>query len=205
MEDLYQRIKKLNKYYNDFFQFDIILDRQFIYNEDIDNINVRYNINIPYNECILITNIEGDSKFNHLLSRNSADIILISKNIDGYKLDIIEMKSCITDSNINKLSYQLINGYLRIMTVLAPLHLNINKIDLYVSFYDDSSLTNNITSLPYNKQKLMKYIIDDWKQDKIYLKNTIPNDFFNNNKLDIMKLEYNDYRNNNYETIINII
>lgn len=91
------------------------------------------------------------------------------------------------------------------MTVLAPLHLNINKIDLYVSFYDDSSLTNNITSLPYNKQKLMKYIIDDWKQDKIYLKNTIPNDFFNNNKLDIMKLEYNDYRNNNYETIINII
>lgn len=205
MEDLYQRIKKLNKYYNDFFQFDIILDRQFIYNEDIDNINVRYNINIPYNECILITNIDGDSKFNHLLSRNSADIILISKNIDGYKLDIIEMKSCITDSNINKLSYQLINGYLRIMTVLAPLHLNINKIDLYVSFYDDSSLTNNITSLPYNKQKLMKYIIDDWKQDKIYLKNTIPNDFFNNNKLDIMKLEYNDYRNNNYETIINII
>lgn len=140
-----------------------------------------------------------------MLSRNSADIILISKNIDGYKLDIIEMKSCITDSNINKLSYQLINGYLRIMTVLAPLHLNINKIDLYVSFYDDSSLTNNITSLPYNKQKLMKYIIDDWKQDKIYLKNTIPNDFFNNNKLDIMKLEYNDYRNNNYETIINII
>ncbi|CCG57719.1 hypothetical protein WESB_2257 [Brachyspira pilosicoli WesB] len=205
MIELYKKIEKLNKYYNQFFNFYIVVNSQFVYNEYIDDINVRYNINIPYNECILITNIEGDSKFNHLLSRNSADIILISKNIDGYKLDIIEMKSCITDSNINKLSYQLINGYLRIMTVLAPLHLNINKIDLYVSFYDDSSLTNNITSLPYNKQKLMKYIIDDWKQDKIYLKNTIPNDFFNNNKLDIMKLEYNDYRNNNYETIINII
>lgn len=205
MIELYKKIEKLNKYYNQFFNFYIVVNSQFVYNECIDDINVRYNINIPYNECILITNIEGDSKFNHLLSRNSADIILISKNIDGYKLDIIEMKSCITDSNINKLSYQLINGYLRIMTVLAPLHLNINKIDLYVSFYDDSSLTNNITSLPYNKQKLMKYIIDDWKQDKIYLKNTIPNDFFNNNKLDIMKLEYNDYRNNNYETIINII
>lgn len=205
MIELYKKIEKLNKYYNQFFNFYIVVNSQFVYNEYIDDINVRYNINIPYSECILITNIEGDSKFNHLLSRNSADIILISKNIDGYKLDIIEMKSCITDSNINKLSYQLINGYLRIMTVLAPLHLNINKIDLYVSFYDDSSLTNNITSLPYNKQKLMKYIIDDWKQDKIYLKNTIPNDFFNNNKLDIMKLEYNDYRNNNYETIINII
>lgn len=205
MIELYKKIEKLNKYYNQFFNFYIVVNSQFVYNEYIDDINVRYNINIPYNECILITNIEGDSKFNHLLSRNSAGIILISKNIDGYKLDIIEMKSCITDSNINKLSYQLINGYLRIMTVLAPLHLNINKIDLYVSFYDDSSLTNNITSLPYNKQKLMKYIIDDWKQDKIYLKNTIPNDFFNNNKLDIMKLEYNDYRNNNYETIINII
>lgn len=194
MIELYKKIEKLNKYYNQFFNFYIVVNSQFVYNECIDDINVRYNINIPYNECILITNIEGDSKFNHLLSRNSADIILISKNIDGYKLDIIEMKSCITDSNINKLSYQLINGYLRIMTVLAPLHLNINKIDLYVSFYDDSSLTNNITSLPYNKQKLMKYIIDDWKQDKIYLKNTIPNDFFNNNKLDIMKLEYNEIR-----------
>ena len=204
MENLYQRIEKLNKYYNDFFQFDIILNRQFIYNEEIDNINVRYNINIPYNECILITNIEGDGKFNHLSLTNSSDIILISKNIGGYKLDIIEIKSDITDSNINKLTYQLINGYLRIMTVLSPLHLNINKIDLYISFYDDSSLTRDISNLSYTKQKLMKYAIDDWKQNRIYLKNTIPNNFFNSNKLDIIKLKYNDYRINNNEAIINI-
>lgn len=204
MEDLYQRIKKLNKYYNDFFQFDIIRNRQFIYNENIGNIDVTYNINIPYNECILITNIEGDSKFNHLSFRKSSDIILISKNIDGYKLDIIEMKSAITDSNINKLSSQLINGYLRVMTVLSPLHLNINKIDLYVSFYDDSNLTRNISNLSYTKQKQMMYDIPYWKQNQIYLKNVIPNNFFNNNKLDIIKLKYDDYRINNNEAIIYI-
>ncbi|MEI0579591.1 hypothetical protein [Brachyspira pilosicoli] len=204
MEDLYQRIEKLNKYYNNFFQFDIILNRQFIYNEEIDNINVRYNINIPYNECILITNIEGKGKFNHLSFGNSSDIILISKNIDGYKLDIIEMKSCITDNNINKLSSQLIRGYLRVITVLSPLHLYINKIDLYVSFYDDSSLTHNISTFSYTKQRLMKYAIDYWKQNQIYLENAIPNNFFNSNKLDIIKLKYDDYRNNNYEAIINI-
>ena len=77
MIELYKKIEKLNKYYNQFFNFYIVVNSQFVYNEYIDDINVRYNINIPYNECILITNIEGDSKFNHLLSRNSADIILI--------------------------------------------------------------------------------------------------------------------------------
>ena len=204
MENLYQRIKKLNKYYNDFFQFDIIRNRQFIYNENIDNIDVTYNINIPYNECILITDIEGGSKFNHLSFRKSSDIILISKNIDGYKLDIIEIKSAITDSNINKLSSQLINGYLRVMTVLSPLHLYINKIDLYVSFYDDSSLTRNISNLSYTKQKQMMYDIPYWKQNQIYLKNAIPNNFFNSNKLDIIKLKYDDYRINNNKIIINI-
>lgn len=178
MKDLYQRIEKLNKYYNQFFDFELVVNRQFVYNETIANINVIYNINIPYNECILIKNIEGANKFNHLSSGNSSDIILISKNIDGYKLDIIEMKSSITDSNINKLSSQLINGYLRVMTVLSPLHLYINKIDLYVSFYDDSSLTKNISKLAYTKQKLMKYAIDAWKQNQLYLKNVIPNHFF---------------------------
>ncbi|MEI0490367.1 hypothetical protein [Brachyspira pulli] len=204
MKDLYQRIEKLNKYYNQFFNFDLVVNSQFIYNETIDNINVRYDINIKYDECIFITNIEGADKFNHLSSGNSSDIILISKNIDGYKLDIIEMKSSITDSNINKLSSQLINGYLRVMTVLSPLHLDINKIDLYVSFYDDSNLTNNLLNLPDHKQRVMKYAIDNWKQNQIYLKNVIPNNFFNSNKLNIIKLRYNDYRNNNYEATINI-
>ena len=113
------------------------------------------------------------------------------------------MKS-ITDSNINKLSSQLINGYLRVMTVLSPLHLNINKIDLYVSFYDDSSLTRNISNLSYSKQKQMMYDIPYWKQNQLYLKNVIPNNFFNSDKLNIIKLKYNDYRNNNYEATINI-
>ncbi|WP_157154147.1 hypothetical protein [Brachyspira murdochii] len=204
MRELYEKIEKLNKYYNNFFYFDIVDSGQFIYNENIDNIDVRYNINIPYNECILIKNIEGDNKFNHLSFRNSSDIILISKNINGYKLDIIEMKSAITDSNINKLSYQLINGYLRVITVLSPLHLDINKIDLYVSFYDDSSLTKNLSTLIPSKQQLMKYDIDNWKQSQIYLKNIIPNKFFNSNKLNIIKLKYDDCRKNNNETIINI-
>ncbi|EKV58294.1 hypothetical protein A966_00880 [Brachyspira hampsonii 30446] len=168
MIELYKKIEELKKYYNDFFNFDIVDSRKFIYNENIDNIDVRYNINIPYNECILIKNIEGDNKFNHLSFRKSSDIILISKNINGYKLDIIEMKSAITDNNINKLAYQLINGYLRIMTVLSPLHLDINKIDLYVSFYDDSSLTKNLSTLITPKQKRMKYDIDNWKQSQIY-------------------------------------
>lgn len=203
MKDLYQRIEKLNKYYNKYFNFDLVVNSQFVYNENIDNIDVIYNINIPYNECILIKNIEGANKFNHLSLKNSSDIILISKNIDGYKLDIIEMKS-ITDSNINKLSSQLINGYLRVMTVLSPLHLNINKIDLYVSFYDDSSLTRNISNLSYSKQKQMMYDIPYWKQNQLYLKNVIPNNFFNSDKLNIIKLKYNDYRNNNYEATINI-
>ena len=204
MKDLYQRIEKLNKYYNKYFNFDLVVNSQFIYNETIDNIDVIYNINIPYNECLLIKNIEGGDKFNHLSLKNSSDIILISKNIDGYKLDIIEMKSSITDSNINKLSSQLINGYLRVMTVLSPLHLYINKIDLYVSFYDDSDLTNNILNLPDHKQKVMKYAIDYWKQNQLFLKNAIPNNFFNSDKLNIIKLKYNDYRNNNYEATINI-
>ncbi|TVL67982.1 hypothetical protein A9X75_06565 [Brachyspira hyodysenteriae] len=204
MKDLYQRIEKLNKYYNKYFNFDLVVNSQFVYNENIDNIDVIYNINIPYNECILIKNIEGANKFNHLSLKNSSDIILISKNIDGYKLDIIEMKSSITDSNINKLSSQLINGYLRVMTVLSPLHLYINKINLYVSFYDDSSLTRNISNLSYSKQKQMMYDIPYWKQNQLYLKNIIPNNFFNSDKLDIIKLKYNDYRNNNYEAIINI-
>lgn len=204
MKDLYQRIEKLSKYYNQFFTFELVCNSQFAYNENIDDIDVTYNINIPYSECISITKIEGDDKFNHLSLKNSSDIILISKNIDGYKLDIIEMKSSITDSNINKLSSQLINGYLRVMTVLSPLHLYINKIDLYVSFYDDSDLTNNLLNLPDNKQKVMKYAIDNWKQSQIYLKNAIPNNFFNSNKLNIIKLKYDDYRINNNEAIIYI-
>ena len=204
MKDLYQRIEELNKYYNKYFNFDLVVNKQFIYNEKIDNINVRYDINIPYNECLLIKNIEGADKFNHLSSGNSSDIILISKNIDGYKLDIIEMKSSITDSNINKLSSQLINGYLRVMTVLSPLHLYINKIDLYVSFYDDSSLTRHISNLSYSKQKQMMYDIPYWKQNQLFLKNAIPNNFFNSDKLNIIKLRYNDYRNNNNEATINI-
>ncbi|MEI0564225.1 hypothetical protein [Brachyspira pulli] len=204
MKDLYERIEKLNKYYNQFFNFELVVNGQFIYNETIANIDVIYNINIPYNECIFITNIEGADKFNHLSFRKSSDIILISKNIDGYKLDIIEMKSTITDSNIHKLSSQLMNGYLRVMTVLSPLHLDINKIDLYVSFYDDSSLTQDLSVLLPNKQKLMKYAIDNWKQNQLYLTNVIPNHFFNSDKLNIIKLEYDDYRNNNYEATINI-
>lgn len=211
MQELYDKICELNKYYNkDIFEFYIINSNSFCHEESIEDSNsnhniINYNIILPYNNCILIRKIEGNNKFYHLNKNNSADIFLISKiDIDSYKLDILEIKSSISITELERLSDQLIYGYLRVMTLISPLHLNINKIELYVAFYEDNNIYTNLDYLSNSKRKLAMMNIPCWKQNKIYLAKTIPNNFFNSKEINIIKLRYDNYTLNNNRAIINI-
>ena len=177
----------------------------FIYTENIiddnsgNNFDVEYTITIPY-ECIIISKMEEESHFNHLKINFAPDIILISKCNNGYKLDILEIKSSMTDNKLKNLSNQLIGGYLRTISLLAPLHLDIKCIDLYVAFYSDKNITINTSSL--SNKILAMHNIPYWKKNEIYLPETIDNNFFNKNNIHINKLIYNDYHNNNNSATI---
>lgn len=213
MNDLYKKIENLKKSFfrHDIFEISLTSNNSFIYNETVsDNkgqtICIQYNIN-TFDEAVVISNIEdklelGRFKFNHLINDNSSDIILIYKNNNGYKLSILEIKSSITDKILSNISNQLIFGYLRAMAVLSPLHLNINEVSLYVAFYKDDSITRDISKI--NNVKLRMHDIPYWKQDTIYLINTIDNNFFNKNKIPIKKIVYDNYTLNNNRAIINI-
>lgn len=207
MTKLYNKLEKLKINY---FQKDIFLMSKvsnndiFTHTENIDdnsgnNFDVEYTLTVPY-ECMIISKIENQNNFNHLQNNNSSDIVLISKYNNGYKLDILEIKSSMTDNNLKNLSNQLIGGYLRSISLLAPLHLDIKCIDLYVAFYSDKSITVNTAAL---KDKILAmHNIPYWKKNEIYLPETIDNNFFNKNNIHINKLIYQDYKlNNNSATI----
>ena len=213
MNDLYKKIENLKKSFfkDNIFEISLTSNNLFTYDETIsDNtgqtINVEYNIN-TFDEALIIYNIEDklelkEYKFNHLKCDNSSDIILIYKNNNGYRLGILEIKSSITDKILSNISNQLIFGYLRAMTVLSPLHLNINEVNLYIAFYKDSSITRDTSKI--KNHKLRMHDIPYWKQDTIYIMNTIDNNFFSKNKISIKKIIYKDYTQNNNSTFINI-
>lgn len=213
MNDLYKKIENLkNSFFKkDIFEIALTLNNSFIYNETVSNnigqtINVEYNIN-TFDEAVIIYSIENklelkEFKFNHLKYDNSSDIILVYKNNNGYRLDILEIKSSITDKILSNISNQLIFGYLRAMTVLSPLHLNINEVNLYIAFYKDSSITRDANKI--KNYKLRMHDIPYWKQNTIYLMDTIDNNFFNKNKIPIKKIIYNDYTQNKNSAFIRI-
>ena len=213
MNDLDKKIENLKDSFfkKDIFEISLTSNNSFIYNETVSNnigqtINVKYCIN-TFNEAVIIYNIENklelkEYKFNHLKYDNSSDVILVYKNNNGYRLDILEIKSSITDRILSNISNQLIFGYLRAMTVLSPLHLNINEINLYIAFYKDSSITRDTSKI--KNYKLRMHDIPYWKQDTIYIMNTIDNNFFSKNKISIKKIIYNDYTQNNNSAFINI-
>lgn len=209
MTKLYNKLEKLRVDYfqNDFFLMSKISNNIFIHTENIhdnsgNNFDVEYILTIPY-ECIIISKIEEKSHFNHLKINSAPDIILISKNNKNnneYKLDILEIKSSMTNNNLKNLSNQLMGGYLRIMSLLAPLHLDIKCINLYVAFYSDKNIT--VTTASLSDKSLAMHNIPCWKKNKIYLPETIDNKFFNKNNIQINKLIYQDYRlNSNFATI----
>lgn len=210
MTELYNRLEKLkNKYFKgNIFSLSKTNNKIFVYIENIydnfgnNNFNVKYTITIHY-ECIVIYKIENQNNFNHLQNNNSSDIILISKCNNGYKLDILEIKSSITISKLEKLPNQLMGGYLRTISLLAPLHLNIIDIDLYVAFFSENIRVNNTKINNKNsKCNLAMHNIPFWKKNKIYLPETIDNKFFNKNNIHINKLIYQDYKlNSNSATI----
>ncbi len=207
MIELYNKLEKLRVDYfqKDIFSMSKISNNIFIYTENIiddnsgNNFDVEYTITIPY-ECIIISKMEEESHFNHLKINFAPDIILISKCNNGYKLDILEIKSSMTDNKLKNLSNQLIGGYLRTISLLAPLHLDIKCIDLYVAFYSDKNITINTSSL--SNKILAMHNIPYWKKNEIYLPETIDNNFFNKNNIHINKLIYNDYHNNNNSATI---
>lgn len=205
MTELYNRLEKLRVDYfqKDFFLISKISNNIFIHTENIhdnsgNNFDVEYTLTIPY-ECIIISEIE-ESHFNHLKINSAPDIILISKYNNKYKLDILEIKSSITDKDLKNMSNKLIGGYLRVISLLAPLHLDIKCVDLYVAFYSDRNITVN-TALLIDKS-LAIHNIPCWKKNEIYLPETIDNKFFNKNNIHINKLIYQDYKlNSNSATI----
>ena len=207
MIESYNKLEKLRVDYfqKDIFSMSKISNNIFIYTENIiddnsgNNFDVEYTITIPY-ECIIISKMEEESHFNHLKINFAPDIILISKCNNGYKLDILEIKSSMTDNKLKNLSNQLIGGYLRTISLLAPLHLDIKCIDLYVAFYSDKNITINTSSL--SNKILAMHNIPYWKKNEIYLPETIDNNFFNKNNIHINKLIYNDYHNNNNSATI---
>lgn len=206
MIELYNKLEKLriNYFQKDVFSMSKISNNIFIYTENIDdnsgnNFDVEYTLTLPY-ECIIISKIEEKNHFNHLKINSAPDIILISKCNNGYKLDILEIKSSMTDNNLKNLSNQLIGGYLRSISLLAPLHLDIKCVDLYIAFYSDKSITVNTAAL--NDSILAMHNIPYWKKNEIYLPETIDNNFFNKNNIHINKLIYNDYHNNNNSATI---
>ena len=71
-----------------------------------------------------------------------------------------------------------------------------------MAFYKDDSITRDISKI--NNVKLRMHDIPYWKQDTIYLINTIDNNFFNKNKIPIKKIVYDNYTLNNNRAIINI-
>ena len=206
MTELYNRLEKLkNKHFKEnIFSLSKTCNNMFVYKENIhdnvgNNFDIEYTLTIPY-ECIIIYKIENQDDFNHLQNNSAPDIILISEYNNKYKLDILEIKSSMTDSDLKNISNKLIGGYLRSISLLAPLHLDIKCIDLYVAFYSDKSITVNTTSL---KDKILAmHNIPCWKKNEIYLPETIDNNFFNKNNIHINKLIYNDYHNNNNSATI---
>ena len=206
MTKLYNRLEKLRVDYfqNDFFLMSKISNNIFIYTENIhdnsgNNFDVEYTLTIPY-ECIIISEIEEESHFNHLKINSAPDIILISKYNNKYKLDILEIKSSITNKDLKNMSNKLMGGYLRTVSLLAPLHLDIKCVDLYVAFYSDNNITVNTASL--SNKILAMHNIPCWKNNEIYLPETIDNKFFNKNNIYINKLIYQDYRLNSNSTTI---
>lgn len=213
MIDLYNKLEKLKDKEDGYFQAGIfeqalITDNQlFKYEENItDNGNsfkVEYKIKTKY-ECIIIYKIEK-KKFNHLKNNSSADVVFISKYNNKYKLDILEIKSSMTDDELDNLSKQLIGGYLRVIFLLSPLHLNISSINLHVAFYDDKNITiKNTTVNSDAKKKSRMYNIQYWKNNKIYLEKTMPNKFFDKNEIHINKIKYKAYNKNNKSAIIDL-
>lgn len=209
MTKLYDRLEKLRVDYfqKDFFLMSKISNNIFTHTENIhydsgNNFDVEYTLTIPY-ECIIISKIEEKSHFNHLKINSAPDIILISKYNNKYKLDILEIKSSITINKLEKLPNQLMGGYLRTISLLAPLHLNIIDIDLYVAFFSENIRVNNTKTKNKNsKYNLAMHNILYWKKNEIYLPKTIDNKFFNKNNIHINKLIYQDYRlNSNSATI----
>lgn len=212
MIELYNKLEKLrvNYFQKDIFSMSKISNNIFIYTENIiddnsgNNFDVEYTLTLPY-ECIIISKIEEKNHFNHLKINSAPDIILISKCNNGYKLDILEIKSSITKNKLEKLPNQLMGGYLRIMSLLAPLHLNIIDIDLYVAFFRENIIINSHTGnkdLLSSSQNLAMHNITYWKKNEIYFYKTIDNNFFNKNNIHINKLIYNDYHNNNNSVTI---
>ena len=209
MNNLYKKIENLkNSFFKEnIFEISLTSNNSFIYNEKVsDNtgqtIDVEYSIN-TFDEAIIIYGIENKKpKFNHLKYGNSSDVILVYKNNNGYRLDILEIKSSITDKVLSNISNQLIFGYLRAMTVLSPLHLNINEVNLYIAFCKDSSISRDESKI--KNHKLRMHYIQYWRRNTIYLKDTIDNNFFNKNKIPIKKIKYNDYSENNNSTFISI-
>ena len=211
MTELYNKLEKLkiNYFQNDVFLMSKVYNNIFSHTENIiddsgNNFDVEYTLTIPY-ECIIISKIDGKSHFNHLKINFAPDIILISKCNNGYKLDILEIKSSIATNKLKKLSNQLMGGYLRTMSLLAPLHLNIIDIGLYVAFFRENIIINNSIEnkdLLNSSQNLAMHNITYWKKNEIYFNKTIDNNFFNKNNIHINKLIYQDYKlNNNSATI----
>lgn len=210
MNQLYKRIKELenNIFKKNTFLVTEIKNNIFYFNEKN---NVKYEINIT-NESIAIFNIENKGKnkkikFKDIVIQNCSDVIFISKNNNDncYKLDILEIKSSINNDIIDKLSNQLIGGYLRVMSILASLHLNINEINFYVALYRDKKTNNEL----YKNEKLNNtkirerfHTLSRWEENKLFIDINIPNSFFNRNYIDINKLIYDNYHNNNNSATI---
>ena len=117
----------------------------------------------------------------------------------------MEIKSSINNDIIDKLSNQLIGGYLRVMSILASLHLNINEINFYVALYRDKKTNNEL----YKNEKLNNtkirerfHTLSRWEENKLFIDINIPNSFFNRNYININKLIYDNYHNNNNSATI---
>lgn len=109
-------------------------------------------------KSICTTNIEGNNKFNYIRMAKCADAVIIRKNQNNnLDLHIIELKKDIHDKDLDKLYWQFLGAYIRVMSVLVA-YSQVNNIDFYL-ISDKKINTSNINIDQGTSQK--KNIIYD--------------------------------------------
>ncbi|MEI0567421.1 hypothetical protein [Brachyspira pulli] len=143
-------------------------------------------------KSICTTNIEGNNKFNYIRMAKCADAVIIRKNQNNnLDLHIIELKKDIHDKDLDKLYWQFLGAYIRVMSVLVA-YSQVNNIDFYL-ISDKKINTSNINIDQGTSQKKNKNynrtLFDESKVKNQYRFNVYP---FNLTTLNITKYNLQD-------------
>lgn len=143
-------------------------------------------------KSICTTNIEGNNKFNYIRMSKCADAVIIRKNQNNnLDLHLIELKKDIHDKDLDKLYWQFLGAYMRVMSVLVA-YSQVDNIYFYL-ISDKKINTSNINIVQSTNQKKNKNynrtLFDENKIKNQYHFNVYP---FNLKTLNIIKYNLQD-------------